>query len=247
MSSRFFPRSVVSFRNNVSILLSCLLPVAAHSIAAAQQPNAPTPQASSTATSDQPQQTNRILGIVPNFRAVSTTEKLPPQPVKEKFITATKDSFDYSSIVIPVALAGYNLGTNQTPEFGSGGAGYGRYLWHSALDQTSENYFVEFIVPAITRQDTRFYTLRDGGFWKKTGYAVTRVVITRADGGHETFNTSEVLGSGMASALSNAYYPSRERTFSNTGRQWGLDIGIDALSFVVKEFWPDINHAMHKK
>jgi DNA-binding PucR family transcriptional regulator len=220
------------------------MPVATHSNAVAQAPASPVPQ---TTASDQPQQTNRILGIVPNFRAVSTTERLPPQSIKEKFVTATKDSFDYSSIMIPLALAGYNLGTKQTPEFGSGGAGYGRYLWHSALDQTSENYFVEFIVPAITHQDTRFYTLRDGGFWKKSGYALTRVVITRADDGHETFNTSEVLGSGMASALSNAYYPSRERTLSNTGRQWGLDLGVDALAFVVKEFWPDINHAMHKK
>jgi hypothetical protein len=210
-------------------------------------PATPTPQAPATTATDEPQQTQRILGIIPNFRAVSTTEKLPPQSVKEKFVTATKDSFDYSAIVIPAALAGYNLGTNQTPEFGTGGAGYGRYFWHSALDQTSENYFVEFIVPALTHQDTRFYTLRDGGFWKKSGYAITRVVITRADDGHETFNTSEVLGSGMASALSNAYYPARERTFANTGRQWGLDLGIDALAFVVKEFWPDINHALFKK
>jgi hypothetical protein len=210
-------------------------------------PQAPSTTASSPNTPNEPQQTKRILGIVPNFRAVSTTEKLPAQSVKEKFVTATKDSFDYSAIVIPAALAGYNLGTNQTPEFGTGGAGYGRYFWHSALDQTSENYFVEFIVPALTHQDTRFYTLRDGGFWKKSVYAVSRVVITRNDKGNDTFNTSEVLGAAMSAGLSNAYYPARTRTASNTARNWGIDLGIDGLAFVVKEFWPDINHAMHKK
>jgi len=34
-------------------------------------------------------QTRRILGIIPNFRAVSTDQKLPAQSVKEKFATAT--------------------------------------------------------------------------------------------------------------------------------------------------------------
>jgi subtilisin family serine protease len=250
-----------SSRGHVSIaVMACLLPMSVFSTAQAQAapqpvltaysssvtdlPAAPAPQ---TPSSDQPQQTKRILGIVPNFRAVSTTDKLPPQTVKDKFVTASQDSFDYSSIVLPAVVAAYDLGTNQTPEFGHGGVGYGRYLWHSVVDQTSENYFVEFIVPAITHQDTRFYTLRDGSGWHKMGYALTRVLITRADDGHETFNTSEILGSGMASALSNAYYPSRERTFANTGRQWGIDVGIDAATFAFKEFWPDINHAIFRK
>jgi len=97
------------------------------------------PPSQNSVSSDQPQQTKRILGIIPNFRSVSTDEILPPMTVQEKFMTATNDSFDYSSIFIPVALAGYGLGTNATPELGQGAAGYGRYLWRSAVDQTSEN------------------------------------------------------------------------------------------------------------
>ena len=58
------------------------------------------------------------------------------------------------------------------PEFHQGAVGYGRYFWHSAVDQTSENYMVEFIMPVVTREDTRFYTLGRGGFVKRTGYAL---------------------------------------------------------------------------
>jgi len=187
-------------------------------------------------------QTRRILGIIPNFRAITTDEKLPAQSVKEKFVTATEDSFDYSSVFIPAALAGYSLGTNATPEFGHGGVGYGRYLWHAAVDQTSENYMVEFIVPSVTHEDTRYYTLSRGGFAKRAGYALSRAVVTRTDSGKETFNISEVVGSGASAGLSSLYYPSRERSIGNTGKEWGLDVGIDAASFLVKEFWPDINH-----
>jgi hypothetical protein len=189
-------------------------------------------------------QTKRILGVIPNFRAVNANQKLPPQSVKEKFLTATEDSFDYSAILLPAALAGYSQYTNQTPEFHQGAAGYARYFWHSYVDQAIENYSVEAIVPVLTHQDNRYYTLGKGGFLKRSGYAVSRVVITRNDAGRETFNTSEIVGSGMASGISNLYYPSAERTFSNTAQKWGLNVGIDGATFLFKEFWPDINNAL---
>lgn len=190
------------------------------------------------------QQTKRILDIVPNFRAISTDEKLPAQSVKEKFITCTQDSFDYSSIWVPAMLAGYSMATNATPEFGQGAVGYGRYLWHTAADQTIENYMVEFVVPVITREDTRYYTLGRGGFLKRTGYALSRAVITRSDSGREVFNFGEVVGAGASAGLSTLYYPSRERSFSNTGQEWALDVAIDAASFMGREFWPDINRKL---
>jgi hypothetical protein len=189
-------------------------------------------------------QSKRILGILPNFRAVNADVHLPPQTVKDKFITATQDSFDYSSIFVPVAVAAYDYGRNNTPEFGTGGVAYGRYLWHSAVDQTSENYFVEFIVPALTHEDTRYYSLARGGFLKRAGYSLSRAVITRSDSGARTFNFGEVIGAGAAAGVSNLYYPSRERTFSNTAQQWGTSVAIDAASFFVKEFSPDISHAL---
>jgi hypothetical protein len=208
-----------------------------------QQTAAPELPASQNPAANQPApQTRRILGIIPNFRAISTDEKLPPQTVKDKFLTASQDSFDYSSIFIPLLLAGYSLGTNATPEFGHGGVGFGRYLWHAAVDQTSENYMVEFVVPAVTHEDTRYYTLGRGTFLKRAGYALTRAVVTRSDSGKEVFNASEVVGAGASAGLSSLYYPTRQRSFGNTGEEWGLDVGIDAASFLAREFWPDINH-----
>jgi hypothetical protein len=216
----------------------------------APQPDKAAPQkpASDPNVEDRLPQTKRILGIIPNFRSVSTDETLPPQSVKDKFMEATQDSFDYSSIIIPGVIAGYSMASDAYPEFHQGAAGYARYFWHAAVDQTSENYMVEFIMPVITREDTRYYTLGRGGFVKRAGYALSRAVITRTDAGNETFNISEVIGAGASSGLSSLYYPSRERSFSNTASEWGVDIGIDAASFLAREFWPDINrHVFHGK
>jgi len=116
------------------------------------------------------------------------------------------------------------------------------------VDQTSENYWVEFIFPTITREDGRYYTLGRGGFAKRTGYALSRAVITRSNSGNEVFNISEVFGAGASAGISNLYYPSASRSVGNTVSEWGLDVGIDAGTFWFREFWPDINrHVFHNK
>lgn len=210
--------------------------------ASTSQSSAQAKQAQQSPADDNPApQTKRILGIIPNFRAVSTDQKLPRETIREKFMDATHDSFDYSSVCIPAVLAAYSQASSSYPEFGTGAPAYFRYFWRSAVDQTDENYFVEFVVPVITREDTRYYTLGRGGFFKRTGYALSRSVITRTDAGGESFNLGEVVGSGASAGLSTLYYPAKERSLANTGTQWGLDVGIDALSFMGREFWPDIN------
>jgi len=224
----------------------------APSVPAAQPgANAPAPQSQQGSAAQQEsggKQTKRILGIVPNFIAVSADQKLPPETVKEKFMDATLDSFDYSSIFFPGVIAGYNQARNATPQFHQGAAGFARYFWHSAVDQTDENYMVEFIYPTVLHQDARYYTLGHGGFMKRAGYALSRAVITRSDSGKKTVNFSEIIGAGSAAGLSNLYYPAASRSLGNTGSQWGLDIGIDSGVFVFREFWPDINrHVFHNK
>lgn len=213
-----------------------------------QRSDAPDTSATGTASSlpSNNQQTKRILGVFPNFRAVSTDTLLPPQSVKEKFVTATQDSFDYSAFVLPALLAGEQQATNSTPQFYQEEAGYGRYFWHTYVDQTSENYWVECIGPVLTREDTRYYTLgpAKGGVLKRMGYAMSRAVVTRNDAGVNTFNISEVFGSGVSAGLANLYYPAPDRTFANTADRWAVSVGVDAVTFIAREFWPDINHAL---
>jgi hypothetical protein len=196
----------------------------------------------------QGRQTKRILYVVPNFRAVSADQHLPPQTVKEKFKTAMLDSVDYSSFIFVAGQAGIAQWTNSYPYFGQGAKGYGRYYWHTLADAINENTWVEFIIPSVLHQDTRYYTLGKGDFGKRVGYAFTRVVITRTDSGHRAVNYSEILGAGAFSGIANLYYPSQERTFTKTYQRWITNLCIDGGVFVFKEVWPDINNAIfHQK
>lgn len=211
---------------------------AANSTADSQSPKASSdPQNGSLAG----KQTKRILGVFPNFRSVSADVKLPPASVKDKFKEATQDAFDYSDFIFCAALAGVDQAENSYPEFHQGAAGYGRYYWHVFADQVDEDYETEFIFPTLMRQDPRYYTLGRGGFPKRFVYAFGRVLITRNDHGNETLNSAEIVGAGAAAGVSNLYYPSQERTWTKTGQRWLVNVSLDGATYVIQEFWPDIN------
>ncbi len=193
-------------------------------------------------------QTKRMLWVVPNFGAVDAHEQLPPLSTREKFKLAAQDSVtDYSSYTWAAILAGQAMLLNSDPELGRGIAGYGRYYWRNFVDGVSGTFFTEAIVPAITHEDPRYYTMENGGVFRRTGYAISRAFVTKTDSGGTSFNWSEVAGNGLEAALSNAYYPPQERGASQTARNWGTQMESAVLNHVFQEFWPDIRRKVFRR
>lgn len=189
-------------------------------------------------------QNKRILGIIPNYRAVSANTQLPPLEFKGELWLATQDTFDYSDFIFVAGLAGVDMAGKSQPSFGQGAEGYGKYYWHVFVDGAIENYMTEAIIPAATREDPRYYTMGKGGFIKRTSYAVSRLFITRADSGGSTFNFSEIVGAGAAAGIGNAYYPKESNPWVKTYQRWGTQVGLDGVFNALKEFWPDIDQAI---
>ena len=196
--------------------------------------------AQGAADGSQLKQTHRIFGVVPNFTAVDPNAQLPRLSTKEKFVLAMHDSMDYSSFVLVGILSAESLRTNSFPELGDGAAGFGRYYWRGFTDQVSGTFFTEAIVPMLTHEDPRYYTLGKGGFFRRTGYALSRVVVTKTDSGSNSFNISEIGGNALEAGLSNAYYPPEERGAVKTTENWATQTVVTGAANVLKEFWPDI-------
>jgi hypothetical protein len=217
--------------------------------AASGQPDPPSP------TGAQPvpmipvskQQPKRILGVMPNYRAVSAGAIPPPPTPKEAFKIATQNSFDYSSFIFVGITSALAEWTDAHPQLGAGMPGYGRYYWRGLVDKTDGNYLVIFALPTILHEDERYYAMGEGGFWKRGIYAATRILITPDYHGHNTFNASEVFGRGIAQGISTTYYPSHDRTAGAIAVKYGWAMGRDALTNVFREFWPDIaTHVLHR-
>jgi hypothetical protein len=196
----------------------------------------------------QAQQSKRMLWVIPNFAAVDSNTQLPPLSTREKFVLAAKDSVtDYSSYTWAGILAGQAMLLNSDPELGGGIKGYGRYYWRTFADGVSGTFFTEAILPAITHEDPRYYTMGQGGFFRRTGYAISRAFVTKTDSGGTEFNWSEVAGNGLEAGLSNAYYPREERGLHQTALNFGTQMESAVLNHIFQEFWPDIRKNLFRQ
>jgi hypothetical protein len=185
--------------------------------------------------------------MMPNFRAVSAGAIPPPPTPKQAFVIATRNSFDYSSVVFVGLTSAFAEWSNAHPQLGEGMTGYGRYYWRGFVDKTDGNYLVIFALPTIFHQDERYFAKGAGGFRKRVVYSTSRILIAPNYQGHETVNISELLGRGMAQGISLAYYPSKTRTAGAILTKYGYALLRDAATNTFREFWPDIAvHVLHR-
>jgi hypothetical protein len=193
------------------------------------------------------QQPKRILGVMPNFRAVSAGALPPPPTPKQAFKIATQNSFDYSAFIFVGITSLLAEGTDAHPQLGKGVDGYGGYYWRGFVDKADGNYLVLFALPTVFHQDERYYAMGKGSIWKRGFYAASRILITPDYNGRNSFNVSELLGRGISQGVSVTYYPSRTRTAGAIAVKFGYALGRDALTNVFREFWPDIAvHVLHR-
>jgi hypothetical protein len=189
---------------------------------------------------------DRLFFTLPNFLTLENAGEVPPMTTGQKYRTAIRTAFDPVEFFWYGALSGLSQWENSEPGFGQGAAGYGKRYGAYFADGTIENVMTSAVLPSLLHQDPRYFQMGKGGFWHRTGYAVSRIVITRTDSGHNTFNFSEVLGSALSAGISTySYHPKGDRNIPNTVSVWGTQVGYDTLTLVVKEFWPDIRRALH--
>jgi len=211
-----------------------------------QLPNAPTPAGVAARPRPSQQQPKRILGVMPNYRAVSAGEIPPPPTPKQAFRIATQNSFDYSSFVFVGITSLMAEGSNSHPKLGKGVPGYWGYYWRGFVDKTDGNYWVIFALPTVLHEDERYYAKGQGPLLDRAVYSASRILITPNYDRQNTFNGAELLGRGISQAISLSYYPSSDRTFEQTAEKYGWALGRDAVTNVFREFWPDIsNHIVH--
>jgi hypothetical protein len=204
----------------------------------------PAPQApAANPVAQEPPGGKRVFGVLPNFRTASSDQEGNPITAKQKLTIAAKDSFDYPLALVAAAFAGLDQVTNSDPSFGQGVKGYAHRLGAWYLDESIGNMLTEGIYPALLHQDPRYFRKGTGSVTGRTIYALSRVIITDKDGGAKQFNYSEWLGNATAVAISQTYHPDN-RTAADATKFLLEQVGTDAISQVLKEFWPDIKRKM---
>ena len=228
-----------------------------------QQPQSGTPGSGQTAndpksaqdqTSPKPDQNvapvskDRLFYTLPNFLSVENAANIPTMTTGEKFKVIARSSFDPVEFVWYGVISAVGQAQNSESAYGQGWGAYGKRYATNLADGTVEGFMTSAILPSVLKQDPRYYVLGHGGFWHRTSYALSRLIITRSDSGSSQFNASEIFGSASAAAISTyGYHPENDKTLGNAASVWGTQVAYDGLAFVVKEFWPDIRRKIRSK
>ena len=187
----------------------------------------------------------RIFGVLPNYRTAESTD-VEPLTAKQKFRIAYKDSFDWPVFLLSGAFAGLSHVEDENPSFGQGLKGYARRYPAAYGDQMIGNIMTEGLFPSLLHEDLRYFRRAKGSVLSRTGYAMSRILVTRTDSGHQRFNFSEVIGNSVGVAISNAYYPDTRNAADNI-QKLGMQLATDLTSNILKEFWPDVKRKLHER
>jgi hypothetical protein len=193
------------------------------------------------------EQSQRVLGVVPQF-GVTSRQDAPPLMPHEKFHLFVRSAFDPVVFVLIGAQAGISQAGDNFPEYGQGASGYAKRYGAAFADNTSSNFFSNFLYPVLFKEDPRYFRLGEGTTKRRIVYGIEQEFICHTDKGGRSFAFSNVLGALTAGSISNAYYPDSDRGFGLTMSRAGIAILYGTAGGLFNEFWPDIDQKLfHRK
>jgi hypothetical protein len=225
----------MTLRRTRGLLIAALL-CTAPALAQASAPPAPPPaRATNLPSAPQPQAAAKTP--VPAAPGVPYV----PLTAHQKFHIFLEQTHSPYTFISAGLDATYAQMTGEPYAYGGGFAGYGKRYGAALANEESGRFFNGFLFPTLLHQDPRYLPAKPGSnILQRMTYAASRVLITRADSGRSTLNSSELLGTLSSVSLANAYYPASYRGFGDTMSRFGGALLSDAGSNVLREFWPDI-------
>jgi hypothetical protein len=190
----------------------------------------------------------RVIGIIPNFY-VTYDPHAVPLTSKQKFKLATRTVIDPFTFLVVAGTAGIEQAQNHFYEYGQGVQGYAKRFGANYADTVSGTFIGGAILPALLKQDPRYFYKGTGSVQSRFFYAISMAVVCKGDNGHWQPGYSTILGSLASGGISNLYYPAADRnsaalTFDNAAIGLGSNaIGNLLQEFVIRKLTPHANRA----
>jgi hypothetical protein len=184
----------------------------------------------------QDEEKQRVLGFIPNFY-VSYAPHPVPLSSKQKFALAWKTVVDPVSFGLIGVIAGIQQSQNDFSGYGQGAEGYGKRYGASYANFVSGTFIGSAILPSVLKQDPRYFYKGTGSKRSRILYALANSVICKGDNGNWQPNYSSILGNLAAGAISNIYYPAKDRDGVGLTFEGGaIGIGATAGANLIQEF-----------
>jgi hypothetical protein len=153
----------------------------------------------------------RVLGVFPNFY-VSYDRNTAPLTARQKYRLAWRTTIDPISWMMAGTIAGIEQGSNTFAGYGQGWQGYGKRFGANFADMSTNVLIGNAILPALFRQDPRYFYKGTGTVRLRALYAVASAFICKGDNDRWQPSYSTWLGGLASGGLSNLYYPASSRS-----------------------------------
>lgn len=173
-------------------------------------------------------------------RNYPSLDQWQPLSTKEKFQLFLRRSYSPRTFESTGIDALKDTIRNDNPEYERRFMGLGQHYGVDLGTSETEVFFEQFLMPSILRQDPRYFRNPSLPFTKRAIYSLSRVFVTHADSGHETFNASRMIGGAAAQSLADLYVPGQEQGLHPIVKRVTFDLARDAVFNLVHEFWPDV-------
>jgi hypothetical protein len=198
------------------------------------------------------QEKQRVLGVIPNFY-VSYVPDAAPLTSKQKFELAWKTMLDPVTFAVTAATAGVQQSRDDYAGYGQGAQGYAKRFGAAYADNATGTFIGSAILPSLFKQDPRYFYKGTGSARSRFLHAIAQSVICRGDNQRWQVNYSAILGAIASGAISNLYYPEKDRGMDLVFENVLVDTGETAVvnlfqEFVIRRFTthvPKPNHPSH--
>lgn len=166
----------------------------------------------------------------------------PYQPLtrRQKLNAFVHHTYSPYTILNAMYNATYAQTVGDPREYGGGMEGWGKRFGAAMAGTEVRSFFGTFLFPALLHQDSRYFAMDKGSKRKRALHAISRVVVARADDGHNTFNSSGLLTTAFTEGLATAWIPEGQRSVGPTFRRMAGALQGDAASYLLREFTPDL-------
>ena len=181
------------------------------------------------------EETQRVLGFIPNFYVSYQGDNAVPLTTKMKFKLAFRVSVDPVTIAGVALVSGAKQAAN-TPKYGQGAEGFAKRFGATAADGFSDIIIGDAILPSLLHQDPRYFYQGTGTTKSRIRHAMLSPFISKGDNGKYQPNYSSLGGDLASAAISNTYFPQSDRGVGLVFSQFAIGTAERVGASLAQEF-----------
>jgi hypothetical protein len=179
------------------------------------------------------------------YQRFLTSNIVIPMTWQQKGYLALHDLADPANFGTILGISAITVGADSHSAYGPGMKGFGKSVGVSLLQDATAQFFGEFAIPVLARQDPRYFRMPHARVPKRILYAVSRTVISRGDSGRSMPNYATLFSYPIDAELANFYVPGIHPDAASTGIRIVTGYGLDPVNNLLNEFLPDVASRVH--